>query len=131
MALSKEIIHKGIPFTYWVLGAKEYDKNKNITRYSIRGYMNREVREENIENYIPDFSKIYESAGDLTTAECYEEAKKSVLVKNILKVAEEAKIRVIQDENGQDVEQIVEPAKEEEFEMIEINPLVGAITIQP
>lgn len=129
MALSKEIIHKWISFTYWVLWAKEYDKKRNVTRFSLWGYRDREAREENIENYIPEFSKIYEVAGDKTTAECYEEAKKSVLVKNVLKVAEEAKIRVIQDENWQDIEEIVEPAKEEEFEMVEVNPLVNAENI--
>lgn len=126
MALSKELTHKGLTFSYWILGAKEYDKMKNVTRFALWGYRDKDARDESVENYIPDFSKVYEISGDKSTWECYAEAKKSVLHKNVLKVAEPAKTRIVR-ENDEDVEEIVEPEIPEEFEMIELNPLVNSL----
>lgn len=129
MALSKTLTYKGHDYSYWVIGAKEYDKMTNRTRFALWGYRDKEARDENIENYIPEFSKVYEVEWDKSTGECYAIAKQSVLSKHITKVAEPAQIRVIQNENGEDIEEIVEPAKEEEFEMVEANPLFNSLDI--
>ncbi len=129
MALSKTLTYKGHDYSYWVIGAKEYEKKTNKTRFALWGYRDKEAREENIENYIPDFSKTYEVDWDKSTGECYAIAKQSVLSKHITKVAEPAQIRVTKDENWDDVEEIVQPEQPEEFEMVEINPLVNSLDI--
>lgn len=126
MALSKSLTYKGYDYSYWVIGAKEYEKKTNKTRFVLWWYKDKDARDENIENYIPDFSKTYETDGDITTAECYAIAKRSALYKNITKIFEPATTFVTKDENGEDIEQILEPEKPEEFEIIELNPLVNA-----
>jgi len=129
MALSKTLAYKGHDYSYWVIGAKEYDKKTNRTRFALWGYRDKEAREENIENYIPEFSKIYEVEWDKSTGECYAIAKQSVISKQITKVSEPAKTRVIQDEEGKDIEEIIEPEQPEQFEMVELNPLVNSLDI--
>jgi len=44
-------------------------------------------------------------------------------------VSEPAKTRVIQDEEGKDIEEIIEPEQPEQFEMVELNPLVNSLDI--
>lgn len=124
MALSKPLIYKWHEYSYWVIGAKEYDKKTNKTRFALWWYRDKEARDEDLENYIPDFSKMYEVEWDKSTGECYAIAKQSVTYKKVTQPFVPAE--TIENEW---VEEIVVPAIPEEFEMVELNPLVNSLDI--
>jgi hypothetical protein len=85
MALQKSLTARGVTGNYWQIANKNYVKDTGKTSALLRCYVSAEVRDTGLENNIaiPEFQKIVEFDGDLTTAEVYTAAKASLLVQDV------------------------------------------------
>lgn len=85
MALQKSVTIHGVTGEYWQLADKNYSKDSGKTTARLRCYVSAAVRETGLDNFIgmPDFQKIIEADGDLTTAEMYAAAKVSAIVDEV------------------------------------------------
>ena len=85
MALQKSKTARGVTGNYWQIANKNYVKDTFKTAVLVRCYVSAEVRATGIDADIqmPDFQVIREFAGDLTTAECYEQLKARAVVDGV------------------------------------------------
>ena len=81
MALQKSKTVHGITGNYWQIANKNYIKDTGKTSILLRCYVSAEVRAAGLGDFIgmPEFQEIKEFEGDLTTAQCYTQAKASVM----------------------------------------------------
>lgn len=81
MALLKQKSVHGVSGNYWQIAHKNYAKDTGKTAVLLRCYVSAAVRAAGLENFVgmPEFQVIKEFDGDLTTAECYTQAKASVV----------------------------------------------------
>lgn len=114
MAILKQKTNRGIVAEYHAIIATGYLKSTNTTSVSLGAYVSKEVRQEDVNNYIPEMTESFSFDGELTRDEIYPLIMASKMEKRIITPAKEA----VLDEGGN----VIEEAVEEVSEMIETNP---------
>jgi hypothetical protein len=80
MALQKSQTVNGVTGNYWQIADKSYSKDSGKTLVRLRCYVSADIRATGEGNYIgmPGFQMFKQFDGDLTTADCYTQAKASM-----------------------------------------------------
>jgi hypothetical protein len=52
MGLEKQVIHKGANVTYWKIGEVRFDYLNNLAYVLVQGYINKDVRDFNVNEYM-------------------------------------------------------------------------------
>lgn len=76
MAFIKTLKTKGIEASYWIITGYNPNKATNTTAIDMRLYVNKEAREESLENHLESVTLFVEGFG-LTIEEMYNLAKES------------------------------------------------------
>lgn len=102
MALIKKKTAKGITAEYWQIYKNDYDKDTNTTLSRMRCYVNKEIRQESIKNYVNDYDYIVRRSfdGDLSVIETYSKWKEPIMVD----VLDESREYVL-DESGNKIQE--------------------------
>jgi len=132
MAILKEKEWKyGLKVSYWIISAVQTRWNKvyiltpmntssGATSVTIYGYIDKDSRLNNLNDYVPDYTVIKEIPGvGYTLAELYEKIKESKKIINLL----HPEIQEIKDINGN----IVVPYQSAEYEEVETNWFSDAV----
>jgi len=80
MALIKEINHKGILANYWIIIRSGWDKQRNTTSTILGLYVNKESRNEKLNNFL--IVRTYQFEGELTREQQYLEIVKPIIRKD-------------------------------------------------
>lgn len=74
MAITKEIVVKGVTASYWKINSQVCDYLNNITRVDLGVYASKAVRDANLQDFLAMRTFTFESS-DLTRKEMYDNIK--------------------------------------------------------
>jgi hypothetical protein len=74
MGLEKTVTDKGITVNYWMIDEIRYFKLNDVTEIKVRGYVNKNVRDANINDFIdlPEFRHRVRFSGVKTQPQAYD-----------------------------------------------------------
>lgn len=79
MALKKDIEYKGFTVSYWIITDIHWEKKSNKTFVTVKGYKDKPVRDEDLDNCIDELTKTYDLDGVRTIEQSYEALKTEYL----------------------------------------------------
>jgi hypothetical protein len=82
MALQKNIQFKEINLSYWAISSLAWNKVTNKTVVSIVGYVNKDARIKDVNNFIAESQRVYSYEGRLTLVDAYSRLKFENCFKN-------------------------------------------------
>lgn len=71
MAFKKNVEYKGFTVSYWIITDIYWEKKENLTHITVKGYKDKPVRDEDLENNIEDLTKTYSVKGVKNIDEAY------------------------------------------------------------
>lgn len=71
MALKKDVEYKGFTVSYWIITDLHWEKKEDKTYVTIKGYKDKPVRDEDMDNCIEELTKNYTLDGFKTVDEAY------------------------------------------------------------
>ena len=79
MALFKEINYKGFTVGYWVITDLHWEKKADVTFCTVKGYKDKPIRDEDLDNCIDELTKTYDLQGSRTIEQAYTALKTEYL----------------------------------------------------
>lgn len=79
MALKKDIEYKGYTVSYWIITDLHWEKKADVTFCTVKGYKDKPVRDEDLDNCIDELTKTYDLQGQKTIEEAYVSLKTDYL----------------------------------------------------